>query len=624
MRIGYRFLFLASLCLTSVFADDDNNDEEEPDVETGGEIKEEDNVLVLTTSNFDEVINTRENVLVEFYAPWCGHCKSLAPEYAEAAKTLKDNDPPVTLGKVDATVEEELGSRFEVSGYPTLKVFKNGQPSDYDGPRQSAGIISYMKERADPNWKPPPEAVITLTDDNFDDIVNKEELILVEFYAPWCGHCKQLAPAYEKAAQQLKHHQPPIILAKVDATQQNELAKRFDVTGYPTLKIFRKGRPKNYDGERDQRGIVNYMISQAGEAAKPVPNQQALNNMIKDRDIIVVGFFDDVDDANARVYMDAANDLRDDFTFAISYDEATRNAYKVNPSSVIILNPEKFYTKYEPKWHVLHKKNLAVKDVVEFVQKYQVPLVGQYQLSMEKRYSKLRPLCLVFYTVDWSHDHREATQLWRNKIANIAQDYRDITFAVANEEDFDQLIKQFGLEDSPEEINIGIIGKDNKKYKMEPMEEFDSDEIKEFLEKFKKGKLSSEIRSQPIPKKQSGPVKVVVGKNFEEVVLDKTKDVLIEFYAPWCGHCKQLDPIYKKLAKQVKDQKNLVIAKIDATANDSPDNFKTEGFPTIYFATAKDKENPIKFEGKREIEDFEKFMREHATVSFGKSSKEEL
>lgn len=70
----------------------------------------------------------------------CGHCKSLAPEYAKAAKKMKSSDPPVVFGKVDATVESDLAQRFDVSGYPTLKFFKKGEPTDYDGPRHEAGI----------------------------------------------------------------------------------------------------------------------------------------------------------------------------------------------------------------------------------------------------------------------------------------------------------------------------------------------------------------------------------------------------------------------------------------------------------------------------------------------------
>lgn len=118
-----------------------------------------------------------------------------------------------------------------------------------------------------------------------------------------------------------------------------------------------------------------------------------------------------------------------------------------------------------------------------------------------------------------------------------------------------------------------------------------------------------------MPKNNKGPVKVVVGKTFDSIVMDPKKDVLIEFYAPWCGHCKQLEPVYSSLAKKYKGQKGLVIAKMDATANDVPsDRYKVEGFPTIYFAPSGDKKNPVKFEGgDRDLEHLSKFIEEHAT-----------
>ena len=83
-----------------------------------------------------------------------------------------------------------------------------------------------------------------------------------------------------------------------------------------------------------------------------------------------------------------------------------------------------------------------------------------------------------------------ATQLWRGKVADIAKDYRGVlTFAVADEDKMSDVFKEFGFDDSSEEINIGIIDKNEKKYPMEPMEEFDSDLVREFLDRFVKGKL---------------------------------------------------------------------------------------------------------------------------------------
>ena len=128
------------------------------------------------------------------------------------------------------------------------------------------------------------------------------------------------------------------------------------------------------------------------------------------------------------------------------------------------------------------------------------------------------------------------------------------------------------------------------------------------------GELSPHINSQPIPKKQLGPVKVVVGSSFQEIVYDRTKDVLIEMYAPWCGHCKKLEPVYRELAMKFKNVKDLVIAKLDATANDTPDEYKANGFPTIYFAPSDSKSSPIKYSGERDIDSFVSFLKEKATV----------
>jgi len=84
--------------------------------------------------------------LLEFYAPWCGHCKSLAPEWASAAAKTKKLNPPVKLAKVDADAHSDLAQKYDVSGYPTIKIFKNGKAEEYEGPRESKGIVSFVKK----------------------------------------------------------------------------------------------------------------------------------------------------------------------------------------------------------------------------------------------------------------------------------------------------------------------------------------------------------------------------------------------------------------------------------------------------------------------------------------------
>ena len=121
------------------------------------DVKEEDNVLVLTEENFKNVIENNKFVFVEFYAPWCGHCKTLAPEYAKAATQLAENESPIKLAKVDATEEGSLAEKYDVRSYPTLKFFTNGIPTAYgtetrctqyfvgNRPRTADAIISWVE-----------------------------------------------------------------------------------------------------------------------------------------------------------------------------------------------------------------------------------------------------------------------------------------------------------------------------------------------------------------------------------------------------------------------------------------------------------------------------------------------
>ncbi|XP_029445335.1 protein disulfide-isomerase A4 [Rhinatrema bivittatum] len=593
--------------------DDEDDDYDEDD---DSEVKEENGVLILTDRNFDTYTADKDSVLLEFYAPWCEHCKQFAPEYENIAKTLKENDPPIPVAKIDAVTAPDLVRRFDVSGYPTIKILKKGQAIDYDGLRSEEGIVEKVREISQPDWVPPPEATIVLTKDNFDEVVNNADIILVEFYAPWCGHCKKLAPEYEKAAEELSKRTPPILLAKVDATAETEIAGRFSVSGYPTLKIFRRGKSFDYNGPREKYGIVDYMTDQAGPPSKQIQALKQVQESLKDGDdVIIIGVFSGEHDPAYQLYQDAANNLREDYTFHHTFSSEITNFLKASPGQLVVMQPEKFQSKYEPKKHTLtFQDSTTDSDVKEHVTTHSLPLVGHRKISNDaKRYTK-RPLVVVYYSVDFSFDYRVATQYWRSKVLEVAKDFPEYTFAIANEEDYSSELNDLGLGESGEEVNVAIQDIGNKKYAMEP-EEFDSDTLRDFVLAFKKGKLKPIVKSQPLPKSNKGPVKIVVGKTFEQIVLDPKTDVLIEFYAPWCGHCKSLEPIYTELGKKYKTEEGIVIAKMDATANDIPnEKYKAEGFPTIYFAPRNNKENPIKFEsGGRDLESLSKFVEEHST-----------
>jgi thiol-disulfide isomerase/thioredoxin len=144
----------------------------------------------------------------------------------------------------------------------------------------------------------------------------------------------------------------------------------------------------------------------------------------------------------------------------------------------------------------------------------------------------------------------------------VAKEYKDkFVFAVASKTKFQKEVDDFGL---PKGENPFVIQDTKKGHKFPAASLFSGESLKAHLESFLSNKLEPYVKSEPVPESQpeDGPV-VVVGKNFEEIVMDPTKDVLLEAYAPWCGHCKTLEPKYKELAQQMNKYSNsLTIAKV--------------------------------------------------------------
>lgn len=162
------------------------------------------------------------------------------------------------------------------------------------------------------------EHVLVLTGGNFSETVKANDKLVVEFYAPWCGHCKKLAPEYEKAAETLKEE--GIVLANVDATldENKELAAKYGVRGFPTLKMFRGDEESSseYQGPREAPGIVTYCKSEFGPATTQLnTTEQVTEAIVPDEDVIVLGAFDGEGSEGLKTFVEVAEALRGEAVF---------------------------------------------------------------------------------------------------------------------------------------------------------------------------------------------------------------------------------------------------------------------------------------------------------------------
>ncbi|CAL5057789.1 unnamed protein product [Urochloa decumbens] len=115
------------------------------------EIPRDGSVLELDESNFEAAVRAADYLFVDFYAPWCGHCKRLAPQLDEAAPVLAGLSTPIVVAKVNADKYRKLGSKYEVDGFPTLMFFDHGVPSEYTGPRNADLLVQNLKKLVAPD-----------------------------------------------------------------------------------------------------------------------------------------------------------------------------------------------------------------------------------------------------------------------------------------------------------------------------------------------------------------------------------------------------------------------------------------------------------------------------------------
>ncbi|KAJ7749088.1 protein disulfide isomerase [Mycena maculata] len=451
-----------------------------------------------------------------------------------------------------------------------------------------------------------PSDVINLTAGTFSSL-QTEPLILVEFFAPWCGHCKALAPHYEEAATALKAKN--IKLAKVDCVDQADLCQTNGIQGYPTLKVYRNGTPGEYTGPRKADGIIAYMIKQSLPAVTDVTAAN-LEEFQQADNLVVVAYIASPTDAPAAEFSVTAEKHRDDYLFGISTDKDAIAAAKVEVPSVVV------YRKFdEPKVvFPFPIRDTTAADLEDWIKELSVPTLTEVSSENYGTYAaSTKPLAYLFIDPTSATKEEEIAL-----VRPIASKYKSkMNFVYIDAIKFGDHAKALNLAEPKWPSFVIQNLQKSFKFPYDQSKELTEEGVESWVKAYLDGDLKPQLKSEPIPEVQDENVYNLVGKEFEAVVFDDAKDVFIEFYASWCGHCKRLKPTWDQLGDHYAPlKKTLTIVKMEAQDNDLPESvpFSIAGFPTIKFKKAGTREF-IDYEGDRSYESLVAFLEQHAVNS---------
>jgi len=325
--------------------------------------------------------------------------------------------------------------------------------------------------------------------------------------------------------------------------------------------------------------------------------------------LVAIAYLSSSTEAPGPQFSAAAELHRDDYLFGYTADPEAAKAAGVTPPALLL------YRNFDesPITYSGAAADVSSEQIAEFIKENSIPLIDEVGADNYQVYASSGvPLAYLF--LEPSDDRKQS---FIDAVKPVAAKYKGkVNFVWIDAAKFGDHAKALNVREPRWPAFVVQDLTNQLKYPMDSSKEVSTETVEDWVSQFAAGKLEPSLKSEPVPETQDEPVVVVVGKNFDQVVFDDSKDVFVEFYAPWCGHCKRLKPTWDSLAEKYESIKDrLVIAKMDATENDLPPSvpFQVSGFPTLKYKKAGSRDF-IDYNGDRSLESLIEFVEENVSV----------
>ncbi|XP_032559413.1 protein disulfide-isomerase-like protein of the testis isoform X1 [Chiroxiphia lanceolata] len=418
--------------------------------------------------------------------------------------------------------------------------------------------------------------VLLLKKSNFDRALKETSYLLVKFYVSLSQSSQNFSEEFAEAARQLKKEAPRIQFGKIDVTHQPDLRKEFNIQAFPTVKLFVNGSredPIDCKGVRQASAFITWVKRRTGPCTVLINSTAQAEALIKADDLAVIGFFRELHNESVEVFCEMARDVPE-MPFGMTASEDVCADYGIQKNTLVV------FKKGKPVHNeVLENGRQNKLGLTRLIKTFTLDLVTEYNIEsgtdvepfVSQTSVKIFDVPVENHILLFTPTNSETFSAIYENYKSAAAEFRgQILFVLVdtNEGRNGRIFEYFRIRDiDVPAVRILNLTSDAK-YKM-PADEVTVENLREFCQSYLNGKAKVHLSSEEIPEDwDKMPVKVLVGKNFNSIVFNKTRTVFVMFYAPWSHDCRKLLPIWDKLGEQYNSREDVIIAKIDVTAND--------------------------------------------------------